>query len=79
MLNNTGEDKPRHYTPRRETTPRQAGMNPATTPPTVGAGLVPALFIPRFIRHIDKRKLAVIIKLNYFGKFLNLPIDKIAI
>jgi len=35
--------------------------------------------IPRFIRHIDKRKLAVIIKLSYFGKFLNLPIDKIDI
>jgi len=35
--------------------------------------------IPRYIRDIDKRKLAVIIKPSYFGKFLNLPIDKIAI
>jgi hypothetical protein len=26
---------------------------------------------------IDKRRLAVIIKLSYFSKFVNLPIDKI--
>jgi hypothetical protein len=35
--------------------------------------------IPRYMRDIDKRKLAVIIKLSYFGKFINLPIDKIDI
>ncbi len=44
-----------------------------------GSGLVPALLIPRYIRHIDKRKLAVIINPSYFGKFLNLAIDKIDI
>jgi len=35
-----------------------------------GSGLVPALFIPRFIRDIDKRRLAVIINSSYFGKLL---------
>jgi len=29
--------------------------------------------------YIDKRKLAVIINPSYFGRFLNLPIDKIDI
>jgi len=35
--------------------------------------------IPRYIRYIDKRKLAVIINPSYFGKFFDLPIDKIDI
>jgi len=35
--------------------------------------------MPRHIRYIDKEKLAVIINPSYFGKFLNLPIDKIDI
>jgi len=47
--------------------------------PVVGSGLVPTPPIPRYIRYIDKRKLAVIINPSYFGKFLDLPIDKIDI
>ena len=35
--------------------------------------------IPRYIRDIDKRKPTVIINPSYFGKFLDLPIDKIDI
>jgi len=35
--------------------------------------------IPRYIRDIDKRKPAVIINPSYFGRFLDLPIDKIDI
>jgi hypothetical protein len=31
------------------------------------------------MRHIDKRKLAAIINPSYFGKFFDLPIDKIDI
>ena len=35
-----------------------------------GSGLVLVLLIPRFIRDIDKRKLAAIINPSYFGKLL---------
>jgi len=35
--------------------------------------------IPRYVRDIDKRKPTVIINPSYFGKFLDLPIDKIDI
>jgi len=33
--------------------------------------------IPRYIMHIDKRKLAVIINSSYLVDFPSLPIDKI--
>jgi hypothetical protein len=35
--------------------------------------------IPRYIRDIDNRKPAVIINPSYFGRFFDLPIDKIDI
>jgi hypothetical protein len=46
---------------------------------TTEEGLVPASLLPRYIRYIDKRKPAVIINPSYFGKFFDLPIDKIDI
>jgi hypothetical protein len=35
--------------------------------------------MPRHIRYIDKRNLVAIMNPSYFGKLLNLPIDKIDI
>jgi hypothetical protein len=35
--------------------------------------------MPRSMRYIDKRKAAVIINPSYFGRFTDLPIDKIDI
>ena len=50
IVNREGRDS---FTPRRETTPRQAGINPSTTPPTVGAGLVPAHIVPAYKAEIN--------------------------
>ena len=41
------------------------------------AGGTPYPLIPRYIRHIDKRNLAVIINPSYLVNFPSLPIDKI--
>ena len=41
------------------------------------AGGTPYPLIPRYIRHIDKRNLAVIINPSYLADFPSLPIDKI--
>ena len=42
-------------------------------------GGIPAPLIPRYVRYIDKTKLTAIINPSYFGKLVDLPIDKIDI